>query len=184
MHYCTRRQRRPTPLRRSTFGVPSASSDEGTDSDTDSHSVASSSSDSFTYASTSDVPKPLPLSISTGTLKLQPSVPHVSTNKLSASAPPRHTLHQPKSVSEQHNIEDMLASIRLRVTHHDVYEEWEQQTRKDAFVRTNTPFITIAAIHILAYTLRSLPAMNKLLLERTVDIVWHLHRRVSQVLNP
>ncbi|KAI0691429.1 GLE1-like protein-domain-containing protein [Cytidiella melzeri] len=28
----------------------------------------------------------------------------------------------------------MLASIRLRVAHHDVYEEWEQQTRKDAFV--------------------------------------------------
>ncbi|THG95195.1 hypothetical protein EW026_g6411 [Hermanssonia centrifuga] len=28
----------------------------------------------------------------------------------------------------------MLASIKLRVTHHDVYEEWEQQTRKDAFL--------------------------------------------------
>lgn len=39
-----------------------------------------------------------------------------------------------RNVSEQHNIEDMLASIRLRVAHHDVYEEWEQQTRKDAFV--------------------------------------------------
>ncbi|KAI0090645.1 GLE1-like protein-domain-containing protein [Irpex rosettiformis] len=38
------------------------------------------------------------------------------------------------NVSEQHNLEDMLASIRLRVAHHDVYEEWEQQTRKDAFV--------------------------------------------------
>lgn len=28
----------------------------------------------------------------------------------------------------------MVASIKLRVTHEDVYEEWENQTRKDAFV--------------------------------------------------
>ena len=41
---------------------------------------------------------------------------------------------QSQNVSDLHNIEDMLASIRLRVAHHDVYEEWEQQTRKDAFV--------------------------------------------------
>lgn len=44
-----------------------------------------------------------------------------------------------RSVSEQHNIEDMIASIRLRVTHHDAYEEWEQQTRKDAFVSSQIP---------------------------------------------
>lgn len=28
----------------------------------------------------------------------------------------------------------MVASIRLHATHHDAYEEWEQQTRKDAFI--------------------------------------------------
>lgn len=33
-------------------------------------------------------------------------------------------------------IEDTIAAIRLRTRHRDPYEEWEQQTRKDAFVRT------------------------------------------------
>ncbi|KIP11299.1 hypothetical protein PHLGIDRAFT_99899 [Phlebiopsis gigantea 11061_1 CR5-6] len=31
-------------------------------------------------------------------------------------------------------MEDMVASIKLRVTHRDAYEEWEHQTRKDAFL--------------------------------------------------
>lgn len=33
-------------------------------------------------------------------------------------------------------IEDTIAAIRLRTRHRDPYEEWEQQTRKDAFVST------------------------------------------------
>ena len=31
-------------------------------------------------------------------------------------------------------MEAMIASIKLRVTHQDAYEEWEHRTRKDAFV--------------------------------------------------
>ncbi|KAJ3524173.1 hypothetical protein NM688_g8606 [Phlebia brevispora] len=67
--------------------------------------VASSSTDSFVYESESEIPEP----------------------------PPR-TKRLGRSVSQQHNMEDMISSIRLRVTHRDAYEEWEQQTRKDAFV--------------------------------------------------
>jgi len=42
---------------------------------------------------------------------------------------------QPRSPGERRHVEDTVAAIRLRTRHHDPYEEWEQQTRKDAFVR-------------------------------------------------
>ncbi|KAJ7143550.1 GLE1-like protein-domain-containing protein [Mycena crocata] len=38
-----------------------------------------------------------------------------------------------KTTAEQRHIEDTIAAIRLRTRHHDPYEEWEKQTRKDAF---------------------------------------------------
>nr|GAT49335.1 predicted protein [Mycena chlorophos] len=38
-----------------------------------------------------------------------------------------------KPTPEQRQIEETLAAIRLRTRHHDPYEEWEKQTRKDAF---------------------------------------------------
>jgi len=41
----------------------------------------------------------------------------------------------PRSPGERRLVEDTVAAIRLRTRHHDPYEEWEQQTRKDAFVR-------------------------------------------------
>jgi hypothetical protein len=41
-----------------------------------------------------------------------------------------------RTLKQVDEIEAMIASIRLRVTHQDAYEEWEQQTRKDAFVRS------------------------------------------------
>jgi len=45
---------------------------------------------------------------------------------------PKRELHNP---AEQRHVEDTVAAIRLRTRHHDPYEEWEKQTRKDAFVR-------------------------------------------------
>ena len=42
---------------------------------------------------------------------------------------------QSHSPVERRHVEDTVAAIRLRMRHHDPYEEWEQQTRKDAFVR-------------------------------------------------
>ncbi|KAF8632682.1 hypothetical protein AX17_004814 [Amanita inopinata Kibby_2008] len=42
-------------------------------------------------------------------------------------------LRRSRSDAELQKIEDTIAAIRLRTRHHDPYEEWEQQTRKDAF---------------------------------------------------
>jgi len=39
-----------------------------------------------------------------------------------------------RSPEEIRQLEEALASIRLRTRHLDPYEEWEQRTRKKAFV--------------------------------------------------
>ncbi|KAJ6611409.1 GLE1-like protein-domain-containing protein [Mycena sp. CBHHK59/15] len=67
-------------------------------------SSESDSDDSFCYASESEVPQ----------LSIKPRV-------------------KIKTTAEQRHIEDTIAAIRLRTRHHDPYEEWEKQTRKDAF---------------------------------------------------
>ncbi|KAJ7274167.1 GLE1-like protein-domain-containing protein [Mycena rebaudengoi] len=75
------------------------------ESDTPSSSGSGSDSDdSFCYASESEVPPP----------------PIKKRAKI-------------KTTAEQRHIEDTVAAIRLRTRHHDPYEEWEKQTRKDAF---------------------------------------------------
>ncbi|CAL1712569.1 unnamed protein product [Somion occarium] len=104
-----RREPRPT-RRRSTFGLPPDSSDEEyglAESDEESVSTLSSSasSDSFCYASESEVPPPQPKPRTAG-----------------------------RSLEDQYHKEDTIASIRLRVRHKDPYEEWEHQTRRDAFL--------------------------------------------------
>ncbi|KAG1853314.1 GLE1-like protein-domain-containing protein [Suillus tomentosus] len=113
MRYGLPRSTSPSPERRSrrrtsTFGLPSdTDSDfEGppTDSDSELSSPSSLSSDSFCYESESQVPPP----------------------------PPR-TKREPRSPAEQRHAEDTVAAIRLRTRYHDPYEEWEKQTRKDAF---------------------------------------------------
>lgn len=42
-----------------------------------------------------------------------------------------------RSSLEEREIEETIASIRLRTRHYDPYEEWEKEARKDAFVRLN-----------------------------------------------
>ncbi|KAH8103313.1 GLE1-like protein-domain-containing protein [Cristinia sonorae] len=101
--------RRQAPRRRSGFGIPRNRSDLDSDSDSDTESVASSSSsssDSFAYESESQVPVPI-----------------------------RQKRHgrPSQTIEEQCFMEDTIASIRLRVKYRDAYEDWEQQTRKDAF---------------------------------------------------
>ncbi|THH30972.1 hypothetical protein EUX98_g3206 [Antrodiella citrinella] len=99
--------RRQAPRKRSGFGVPRNRSESD---DSDSESVASSSSassvDSFAYESESQVPVPI---------------------KQKRQTPPQ-------TAEEQYFREDTIASIRLRVKYRDAYEDWENQTRKDAFV--------------------------------------------------
>lgn len=53
--------------------------------------------------------------------------------------------HDTRGPSELRTIEETIAAIRLRTRHHDPYEEWEKQTRKDAFVRGYTYVWPIAA---------------------------------------
>ena len=52
----------------------------------------------------------------------------------------RHLFRRPRHIDrtpqEEREIEETVAAIRLRTRHHDPYEEWEKQTRKDAFVRS------------------------------------------------
>ncbi|OJA12961.1 hypothetical protein AZE42_04710 [Rhizopogon vesiculosus] len=113
MRYGLPRSPSPSPVRRSsrrrsTFGLPSDSESDfeelTTESDSELSSPSSLSSDSFCYESESEVPPP----------------------------PPRPK-RESRSPAEQRHVEDTVAAIRLRTRHHDPYEEWEKQTRKDAF---------------------------------------------------
>ncbi|KAG2030219.1 GLE1-like protein-domain-containing protein [Suillus americanus] len=113
MRYGLPRSTSPSPERRcrrrtSTFGLPSDTESDfeepRTDSDSELSSPSSLSSDSFCYESESQVPPPAP-------------------------RPKR----EPRSPAEQRHAEDTVAAIRLRTRYHDPYEEWEKQTRKDAF---------------------------------------------------
>ncbi|KAG6898230.1 hypothetical protein C0992_002244 [Termitomyces sp. T32_za158] len=100
------------PRHSSTFGLQSdsdeyLSSDNGSEMDSDSdsdESVVSSSSDSFCYASESEVPKTKP-----------------------------RPAHDTRNLDERRKVEETVAAIRLRTRHHDPYEDWERQTRLDAF---------------------------------------------------
>lgn len=47
------------------------------------------------------------------------------------------TRREPRSPAERRHVEETVAAIRLRTRHHDPYEEWEKQTRKDALVRVS-----------------------------------------------
>ncbi|KAK7048672.1 GLE1-like protein-domain-containing protein [Favolaschia claudopus] len=106
MRFSVPRSLSPSPVRRQQQRSKSTYRlpPDSDDSDYDSHSDGVESDDSFCYASESEVPK-------------QPIKPRVKI----------------KTTAEQRHIEDTVAAIRLRTRHHDPYEEWEKQTRKDAF---------------------------------------------------
>ncbi|KAJ3801006.1 GLE1-like protein-domain-containing protein [Lentinula aff. detonsa] len=106
------RKKTKTPLsqrrRASTFGLNSSSEsdvDEVVDLESDSEGSVTESSDSgsFCYGSENEVPLP-------------------SKQKNSPSHPSR----------EQTQIEATIAAIRLRTRHHDPYEEWEREMKKDS----------------------------------------------------
>ncbi|TFK36301.1 GLE1-like protein-domain-containing protein [Crucibulum laeve] len=110
---------RSRPRKSYAFGVPPDSSDEDSYSESDSDAVSVSSSSS----SSSDY----------SDLGKAPSV------RLRASL---------RTSSEQRYIEETVAAIRLRTRHHDPYEEWERQTRRDAF-RTARKEISETQAHLL-----------------------------------
>ncbi|KAG6813349.1 hypothetical protein H0H92_011897 [Tricholoma furcatifolium] len=100
------------PRHASTFGLESdsdesSSSENSSDSDyssSDESIISSRSFDSFCYASESEVPK----------------LPSKSQNDT-------------RSLADRRKVEDTIAAIRLRTRHHDQYEDWQRQTRIDAF---------------------------------------------------
>lgn len=122
--------------RTSTFGLPSDSESdfEGppTDSESEPSSPSSLSSDSFCYESESKVPPPPPCVY----YNYYHMCAHTHLRYL-CSRPKR----EPRSPAEQRHAEDTVAAIRLRTRYHDPYEEWEKQTRKDAFVRSYLFFL-------------------------------------------
>lgn len=59
---------------------------------------------------------------------------HLCTNEFLLYHSVRRPKRPARSLAEQHYIEDTIASIKLRINHKDVYEEWEKETKKEAFV--------------------------------------------------
>ncbi|KAJ7643796.1 GLE1-like protein-domain-containing protein [Roridomyces roridus] len=105
MRFSVPRSLSPSPVRRHSQQPRRNQSTFGLlDSDDSESDGADDSDDSFCYASESEVPQP----------------PIIQRAKL-------------KSTAEQRHVEDTVTAIRLRTRHHDPYEEWEKQTRKDAF---------------------------------------------------
>ena len=47
----------------------------------------------------------------------------------------RNPLRPRPNPLEARQVEETVAAIRLHAKHHDPYEDWEKQTRRDAFVR-------------------------------------------------
>jgi nucleoporin GLE1 len=135
---------------RSTFGIPPDSDESDLDesdysdefgldssfeSDSDSllsASPSSASSDSFCYLSDSQVPILLPL------------VFLYSMSNCLFYFMDRKPISNIRDPAELRYIEETIAAIRLRTRHHDPYEEWEKQTRKDAFVRGYIILVLIA----------------------------------------
>ncbi|KAG9220039.1 hypothetical protein CCMSSC00406_0007899 [Pleurotus cornucopiae] len=108
----TLKQRR----RSSTFGLQSDSDDSDYDSE---RSYASELSDSSSAASSS--------SSSSGSFMYKSEL-EVQTQPRPSAA--RNSL----SSSERRYVDETISAIRLRTRHHDPYEEWEKDTRRDAFL--------------------------------------------------
>ncbi|KAJ6504636.1 GLE1-like protein-domain-containing protein [Mycena vitilis] len=106
MRFSVPRSLSPSPVRRQQHRRSQSTFGLLDDSDDSefSESDGAESDDSFCYASESEVPQP-------------PIKPRVKI----------------KTTAEQREVEDTVAAIRLRTRYHDPYEEWEKQTRKDAF---------------------------------------------------
>ncbi|PPQ69642.1 hypothetical protein CVT24_001215 [Panaeolus cyanescens] len=101
------------PRHSSTFGLQSDSDSEDYDVVVDS-SDTSESEDEVSIASAASSESSFILSMNISKMSLRPE----------------RTRQTP--VEDRH-LEDTIAAIRLRTRHHDPYEEWEKQTRKDAF---------------------------------------------------
>jgi len=58
----------------------------------------------------------------------------------------RNPLRPRPNPLEARQVKETIAAIRLHAKHHDPYEDWEKQTRRDAFVRSpRLPFYTYSS---------------------------------------
>ena len=108
-----------SPRKSGTFRAPSVSSDSEGEGD-------NSTSDSSDETSEPEV---LPLSVYV-------SLPQPDRNIRSPSHYSSSSSKRDKSAEETNYITDAIASIRLAISHHDPYEEWSNQTRREAQVRS------------------------------------------------
>jgi hypothetical protein len=67
-----------------------------------------------------------------------PSDSYLRLSNLGVGRSEQKTSRRPTTDAEMRYIEDTIAAIRLRTRHQDPYEKWEQETPKDAFVRSQT----------------------------------------------
>ncbi|KDR79208.1 hypothetical protein GALMADRAFT_243109 [Galerina marginata CBS 339.88] len=129
MRFSAPRSVSPSPVRRK----PRNASTFGLQDDSDSEDYYSELESSFNSDSEDDVSIASSSSSNGSTFDLISDI-----NKLSLR--PRHITRTPL---EERQIEETVAAIRLRARHHDPYEEWEQQTRKDSFKIARKEFSTL-----------------------------------------
>ncbi|KAF9807467.1 hypothetical protein IEO21_08215 [Rhodonia placenta] len=104
MRFHAPRSASPSPERGSYRSQSTYGLNSESDDDSDAESAASSAStDSFCYRSESEVPPPPP----------RPQRP-------------------PRSAAEEYYVKDFLTSIRIRVNHHDPYEEFKRKTHEES----------------------------------------------------
>jgi hypothetical protein len=60
--------------------------------------------------------------------------------------------------SDVRHVEDTIAAICLHTCHHDPYEDWEKQTRRDTFVHPNPPSAHLHFIIFIANTYITTPS--------------------------
>lgn len=65
---------------------------------------------------------------------------------MDATCTPYSAKREPRSPAERRHVEETVAAIRLRTRHHDPYEEWEKQARKDALVRVSQRCLALAGV--------------------------------------
>ncbi|KAF7760171.1 hypothetical protein Agabi119p4_10847 [Agaricus bisporus var. burnettii] len=139
-------------LRRSTYGLPSHFDDSDCDSDSDVIDDTDSSDESLSYSISDD-----------------------ETSSDSEDEPfSRSTLSKSqRSPDEVQQLAETLASIRLRTRHHDPYEDWERQTRKDAFAT--------ARKELSASNTQFQTEQERLCLEESRKLVAQHDKRISEV---
>ncbi|KIM76818.1 hypothetical protein PILCRDRAFT_826026 [Piloderma croceum F 1598] len=151
-----RSQRRSQPRRTSTYGIHS---------DSESESDGSEKEPTITPVDLGDA------------AESQSEVDLTDAFKYVSISPTRNPLRPRPNPLEARQVEETVAAIRLHAKHHDPYEDWEKQTRRDAF-RTARK-IQSSTLHSL-HTHQSTSQSRALTHQSTIFAAQHA--RISQAL--